>query len=263
MRRMPQTLSLVLLTAAFGLTSATNASLSHKHNRQVNLVTTDYDLVDTSYIDRGRMDGIKVGDVFKVSLRGGKTVTQVVVTAVYDRMAAVKIQDSWLLKDGLLANATQRPLSQEREEQERRPSPEIVQAAISTAPRPKAAAPAPIEAPADPGMGGMDAMELPADDFGMPEAPGGDLGLPPAPGGDLGLPPAPGDDLGLPPAPGGDLGLPPAPGGDLGLPPAPGGDDFGASMPSDDFGLPPAPGGDMGLPAAPGGYMDVPPPPPF
>src|SRR6185369_17885828 len=70
------------------------------YKKRVNIITTDYDLLDSTYIDRGRIDRVRVGDRFEVTRRDGKTVTQVVVTGVFDRMSSVKIVDSSLLKDG-------------------------------------------------------------------------------------------------------------------------------------------------------------------
>ena len=284
MTRFSRIRNLVLTAAVIGLAAGASAAV-HKHNRNVNLLTTDYDLVDTSYIDRGRMDGIKVGEEFTVNNRDGKTVTKVIVTAVYDRMSAVKIKDSWLLKDGLLAKPQQRPYTQPLESAERRPAPEIAVKSQGEGAQVAQAPGAPAEAPAAPAPSApdaamappLDAPALPGDDMGMP---GDDMmGAPALPGDDMGMPgddmmgaPAlPGDDMGMPgndmmdaPAlPGDDMGMPGdpmgMPGDDMGLPPAPGAG-------GDDFGLPPAPGGgdDFGLPPAPGGDdLGVPPPPDF
>ncbi len=235
------------------------------YNRAINVITTNYDLVDTTYVDRGRIDGIKVGDKFEVNFRSGKTVTQVVVTSVFERMAAVKIVDSWLLKDGQVASFKQRSQFAAQEGTERRPSPDIKIDTKNPAPAPALAeaplAPATPDAPAAPAMAAPEMApaplvmpsgvpDMPPSDNGLPSMPGetSDNGLPAMPGGpDAGLPPAPGDDAGLPPAPGLDAGLPPAP--DAGLPPAPG----------LDAGLPPAPGMD----AAPAPDAELPPPPPM
>src|SRR5665213_577108 len=93
------------------------------YDRPVNVITSNYDLVDTTYIDRGRLDGVKVGDKFQVKFRDGKLAAIVVVTGVYERMSSVKIQDSWLLKDGQLANYHQRPMIVPLEPNARRVAP--------------------------------------------------------------------------------------------------------------------------------------------
>jgi hypothetical protein len=277
MRPLTAWLSLSLLAAL-----PMSAQARVQYDRPINIITSDYDLVDTTYIDRGRLNGVKVGDKFLVRFPDGKVATQVIVTGVFDRMASVKVVDSWLLKNGQLANFGQRPMITALEPNSRRPAPDITVAAkpkakkatkseaAPAATKPTEPATAPANAPAagpdmppaapggEPGLPG-------APDAGLPPAPGAaapDAGLPPAPGAaapDAGLPPAPGaaaPDAGLPPAPGApDAGLPPAPGApDAGLPPAP-----GAAAP--DSGLPPAPG-DPSLPPAPGADpAGVPPPP--
>ena len=47
------------------LNSSANAEVSYK--KRVNIITSDYDLLDTTYIDRGRLDRVKVGDKFDVT----------------------------------------------------------------------------------------------------------------------------------------------------------------------------------------------------
>jgi hypothetical protein len=234
-----------------------------EYERPVNLITSNYDLVDTTYIDRGRLDGVKIGDRFAVKFRDGKLATVVVVTGVFERMASVKIVDNWLLKDGQLADYNQRPMIVALEPNSRRSASEILaarsQVHIHDA---KVAAPS-VAAPAGSGLPA-------AADAGLPPAAGTantDSGLPPTSNAgvspDAGLPPASGaaaaPDAGLPPAPGAaaapDAGLPPAPGAaaapDAGLPPA-----SGAAV-APDAGLPPAPD------AAPAssGSPNIPPPP--
>jgi hypothetical protein len=260
-------LSLSLLTVGLSLSHLAHARLYH---RDINIITSNYDLVDTTYIDRGRLNGVKVGDKFEVKFPDGKLATQVVVTGVFERMASVKIVDSWLLKDGQTGNFHQRPMVVAMGRNERRPAPDIKvgakakaasAAAAPTAVASSPAAPAspapaaPAAAPAVPDAGGLPSTPdgLPAGP-GLPATPGlppaPDAGLPPAPGAapDAGLPPAP--DAGLPPAPGAapDAGLPPAP--DAGLPPAPGAAPDAGLPPAPDAGLPPA-APDAGLPPAP------------
>lgn len=260
MRNAALTLSLSLL----GLSLPTLGEARIRYDRPINIITSNYDLVDTTYIDRGRLDGVKVGDKFEVKFRDGKTATQVIVTGVFERMASVKIMDSWLLKDGQLANFDQRPMVVALQPKARRPAPDITVKAKSDAPKATAPAPAAAVAPAapapaapaaapdmppaapggEPGMGLPDSGGLPSPDAGLPPSP--DAGLPPSP--DAGLPPSP--DAGLPPM---DAGLPPSP--DAGLPPSP-----DAGLPPMDAGLPPSP--DAGLPPPmDGGGMDIPPPP--
>jgi hypothetical protein len=262
-------LSLSLLIAGLSLSHPAHARLYH---RDINIITSSYDLVDTTYIDRGRLNGVKVGDKFEVKFPDGKLATQVVVTGVFERMASVKIVDSWLLKDGQTGDFKQRPMVVALGRSERRPAPDIKvggkakaagPAAASAAAKPAAATvpakpSAPAAAPSTP-----DASGLPSTPDGLPAGPGDASGLPPAPGAapdagglppapDAGLPPAPGaaPDAGLPPAPGAapDPGLPPAP--DAGLPPAPGAAPDAGLPPAPDAGLPPA-APDAGLPPAP------------
>jgi hypothetical protein len=256
MRKWPSLAGLSLL----GLVLPNNIQAVARYNRPINIITSNYDLVDTTYIDRGRLDGVKVGDKFQVKFRDGKLVTQVVVTGVFERMAAVKIEDSWLLKDGQVGSFEQRPMVVALERKSRRPAPDITikarreastpapgPAAASLAPATPATAPEmPPNAPgAEPGpvVSGVNSSLPGVPDVGLPATP--DAGMPPLPGADMGLPPAP--DAGMPPAPGADMGLPPAP--NAGMPPAPGAD----------MGLPPAP--DAGMPPLPGADMDLPPPP--
>jgi hypothetical protein len=263
-------LSLSLLTVGLSLSSLAHARL---YQRDIHIITSDYDLVDTTYIDRGRLNGVKVGDKFQVKFPDGKLATQVVVTGVFERMASVKIVDSWLLKDGQTGEFKQRPMVVALERTRRRPAPDIkiggaakaasvnVTAAngpAAVAPPAKATASAAPAAPATGLAPGPDAGGLPSTPDGLPAAGGAagpDGGLPPAPEG--GLPPAPGaaPDAGLPPAPGAapDASLPPAPGAapDAGLPPAPGAAPDAGLPPAPDAGLPPAP--DAGLPPAPAG----------
>lgn len=95
------------------------------YQRPIHIITGNYDLVDTTYIDRGRLDGVKVGDKFQVKFRDGKLVTVVVVTGVFERMASVKIVDSWLLKNDQLAGYKQRPMIIALEPFARRRAPHI------------------------------------------------------------------------------------------------------------------------------------------
>ena len=259
-------LGLSLLTISLSLSHTAQARL---YQRDIHLITSNYDLVDTTYIDRGRLNDVKIGDKFQVKFPDGKLATQVVVTGVFERMASVKIVDRWLLKDGQTGDFNQRPMVVALERRQRRPAPDITvktkttklksagakdaaTQAIAPAPEtPKAETPAVPDAPAaDGGLPAAPGAALPvAPDGGLPSAPGAALpaapdagGLPPAPDAG-GLPPAPGAavapsapaaalppmDGGLPPAP--DAGLPPAPGG--AVPPAP------ATLPGGDPGLPP------------------------
>ncbi|HTA16314.1 MAG TPA: hypothetical protein VK786_01040, partial [bacterium] len=258
MRTSALVLGLILLPALPGAAAVV-------YDRPINIITSNYDLVDTTYIDRGRLDGVKIGDKFKVNFRDGKLATEVVVTGVFERMASVKIVDSWLLKDGQLANYEQRPMVVALEPNSRgsvsgRP---YLSGGPAVAPSaPGAPSPAPSGLPPAPAVG-MPPPPGVAPDAGMPPAPGvaPDAGMPPAPGVNTGLaggmPAGPGaPDAGMPPAPGVNPGLaggmPAGPGApDAGLPPAPGG--------APDAGLPPAPGvaPDAGLPPAPGGAPDA------
>lgn len=252
---------LILGLGVLGLSLSASAHARIHYDRPINIITSNYDLVDTTYIDRGRLDGVKVGDKFAVKFRDGKLATQVIVTGVFDRMASVKIVDSWLLKNGQLANFDQRPMVVALQSKARRPAPDITvkpkaSSSPASAPAVAASAPAPTAPEMPPAAPGVEPGAATAP-TAAPSAPAGPLdNLPGAPGGsmppspDMGLPPSP-DASSMPPAPDASAGLPPAPGGDMGLPPAPGGD----------TGLPPAPGGDMGLPPAPGGDMGIPPPP--
>lgn len=250
MRNAPLIISLGLL----GLSLPALGQAKLRYERPINIITSNYDLVDTTYIDRGRLDGVKVGDKFEVKFRDGKLATQVVVTGVFERMASVKILDSWLLKDGQVAGFQQRPMVVALQPTARRPAPDIKISPAKTAPAAKTAAPAPpAPAPAAPAAPAAPPLETP----GMimpPAAPGGEPGLPGMDAG--GLPPTPGDPMtgdpmggGLPPMPGDAGGLPPMPGDPMGsgLPPAPG-DPMGGVPP------PPMPAGDMG-------GFDIPPPP--
>ena len=239
MRPFTAWLSLSLLAAL-----PVNIQARVQYDRPINIITSDYDLVDTTYIDRGRIDGVKVGDKFEVRFPDGKVATQVMVTGVFDRMASVKVVDSWLLKNGQLANFGQRPMITKLERNARRPAPDITVAAKPKAnAAPKADAAPSATKPTEPATTTATAPaagpDLP------PAAPGGEPGLPTAPQAsapsaaapDAGLPAAPGaaPDAGLPPAPGAapDAGLPPAPGAapDAGLPPAPGADPAGVPPP--------------------------------
>ena len=94
--------SLFAIPCLITLPSVLSADLVYP--KRVNIITSDYDLLDSTYIDRGRIDRVKVGDKFEVTLRGGKKVTQVIVTGVFDRMSSVKIVDSYLLKEGQTAH---------------------------------------------------------------------------------------------------------------------------------------------------------------
>lgn len=275
MRNTPWILSVAVLSLGLSAVAPARA----KYNRAVNIITSNYDLVDTTYIDRGRLDGVKVGDKFEVKFRDGKLATQVMVTGVYERMASVKIVDSWLLKDGQLAKFDQRPMVVALQNKARRPAPDItVKAKSSAASAPKASASpaAPPEAAPSAPMQPEMPPAAPAGEPGAPAAPGAELS---APGMDGGLPAGP-DAGGLPPDAGGlpsdagmaapDGGLPPMPDAG-GMPPDAGGlpampDAGGAPM--DAGGLPPMPdeGGmppDAGglPPAAPDGGMEIPPPP--
>jgi hypothetical protein len=144
MRNAPLFLSLSLLTVTLPALSHARAH----YNRGINIITSNYDLVDTTYIDRGRLDGVKVGDKFEVKFRDGKVATQVMVTGVYERMASVKIMDSWLLKDGQLAKFDQRPMVVALQSRSRRPAPDITVKAhkeAAAAPASKPSAPATTE----------------------------------------------------------------------------------------------------------------------
>jgi len=257
-----------------------------QYDRPIHIITSNYDLLDTTYIDRGRLDGIKVGDKVSVKFPDGKMATEVIVTGVFERMSSVKVVDSWLLKDGQLANYKQRPMVLALESEARRDSAGLKigtstkakkKAAEAKAEAPKAPA-APVKPTSNAADAGLPAPSaVPASDAGLPAAP--DAGLPPttstapaaAPAApDAGLPAAP--DAGLPPttstapaaapaAP--DAGLPAAP--DAGLPPttstapaaAPAAPDAGLPA-APDAGLPPAPGA---APASGGQDLSLPPPP--
>ncbi len=193
-------LSLSLLIAGLSLSHLAHARLYH---RDINIITSNYDLVDTTYIDRGRLNGVKVGDKFQVKFPDGKLATQVVVTGVFERMASVKIVDSWLLKDGQTGDFKQRPMVVAMGRSERRPAPDIrvgakakTVSAATAAPSAASSAPAtpasPAPAAAGPAPTVPDASGLPSTSDGLPAGPG----LPATPG----LPPAPGaaPDAGLP-----------------------------------------------------------------
>ena len=167
----PAVVGLLSLLSPLLLNSPLQAEITYK--KAVHIITTDYDLLDTTYIDRGRIDGVKVGDKFNVTKHNGKAVTQVVVTGVFDRMASVKIVDSWLLKDGQVASFKSRPQNLAFSGQMRRPAPDITISANG----PKAAAAA---APAAPGA--------PAAPLASPDAPPAPAAIPAAPG----VPGAPG-----------------------------------------------------------------------
>jgi hypothetical protein len=265
MRKSAQSLSVVsLLSLGLSLSSVAHARL---YNRDIHIITSSYDLVDTTYIDRGRLNGVKVGDKFQVKFPDGKLATQVVVTGVFERMASVKIVDSWLLKDSQTGSFKQRPMVVALEPRQRRPAPDIRISGATAAPKapaaaapaaPQAAAPtAPAVAPAPAAPAGNDASGLPnsPDAGGLPAAPDAS-GLPTSPDAS-GLPAAP-DAGGLPPAASPSTGLPAAPAAS-GLPAAP--DASGLPAAPDAGGLPPAPAApgadalpaapDAGLPAAP------------
>jgi hypothetical protein len=134
------------------------------YDRPINIISSNYDLNDTTYIDRGRLDGAKVGDIYEVKFRDGKLATKVVVTGVFERMASVKIVDNWLLKSGQLAYFKQRPMVVALERESRRPAPDIH---ISTrshagtsknAPKPQPSAPTPPISGAAAPVGGESAL---------------------------------------------------------------------------------------------------------
>ena len=209
-------------------TSKDSAQAFRKKNR-IKLISSNTDLVESTYIDRGRLAGVRVGDKYKVYRQNGKLVTEVVVTQAFDRMSAVKIVDSWLLKDGMRARfaAYAKPLPFPISN--RRTAPDIKikkekakKTSAQPAAPPQSAAPAAPEAPAPQSA----APAVP----GVPEA--GAPAAPPVPGvPDVGAPAAP-------PVPGvPDAGAPAAP-------PVPGVPDAG--------GTPPVPGvPDAGAPALP------------
>jgi hypothetical protein len=223
--------------AALVCSSAAAAEAKTKPAK-VKLLSSTQDLIENTYIDRGRLQGVKVGDRYKIYDADGTQVTTVIVTAIYDRMSAVKIVDSELLKDGMLAkksgHKSYAPFSALGG---RRPAPAVtISSGKKKKTTPIAGTPAPASPTADAGV--------PA----PPAAPGADAGVPAPPA-------APGADAGVP-AP------PAAPGADAGVPapPAAPGADAGVPAP------PAAPGTDAGVPAAPalptdGAGPAVPPPP--
>ena len=224
------------------------------YDRPINIITSNYDLVDTTYIDRGRLDGVKVGDKFQVKFPDGKVATQVMVTGVFDRMAAVKVVDSWLLKNGQLANFKQRPMVVALEGNARRPSPDIHISPAKPLPAPVAAP----GSPAAPDAAKPSGTEMP------PAAPGGvppaaanpaDQGLPAGPGaaGDQGLPAGPGAPSAPTTEAPGAPAAPSMPGAAPAAPAAPGAPDAGLpTAAAPDAGLPTAAAPDAGLPGAPG-----------
>lgn len=203
------------------------------------------DLMDQTYIDRGRMNGVRIGDRFTVYGKNGKSVTDVVVTGVFDRMSSVKIVDSRLLKDGMRVGAPAAAAPAALNVPGRLPAPTdpmsggsakpaapapapvpVAQPVTEAAAQPQPPAPAPAPGPeAAPGMpeapgmpGAPDA--LPPDPNAMPSAPSAPDALPPAP--DSGMTAPPPDSA--PPAPDS---APPAP--DSAMPPPP--DDASAAPP--------------------------------
>ncbi len=214
----PGVKSLLLVPALLFPQLLDNPLQARTYPKRVNIITTDYDLVDTTYIDRGRMDGVRVGDKFQVSFRDGKRVANVVVTGVYDRMSSVKIQDSELLRDGQVGKFNQRDMTASLEKNMKRPAPEInIKTGADGKKAPGNTAPA-SPLPPTPDASGLppvpDSGGLPPDAGGLPDA----SGLPPAPDAG-GLPTAP-DMGGLPPAPDAD-GLPALPSDPAGAPPPP------------------------------------------
>jgi hypothetical protein len=225
-------LSLFLLVPAclISLETSKDSVKDFRKKNRIKLISSNTDLVESTYIDRGRLAGVRVGDKYKVFQQNGKLVTEVVVTQAFDRMSAVKIVDSWLLKDGMRARfaAYAKPLPFPISN--RRTAPEALikkekgkktaAKAASAAPAAPAAAPeAPAMAPAAPSIPGVP-------DAGAPAAPA----IPGVP--DAGAPAAP-------PIPG----VPDAPA----IPGVPGVPDAGApALPS----IPP-PGDAPGLPAPP------------
>lgn len=187
------------------------------YERPINIITSDYDLVDTSYIDRGRLDGVKIGDEFTVSAPDGKKAAQVVVTSVFERMAAVKVVDRQVLKGGQKARFRQRPMVVGLEAGDRRKAPAArVPLSSQAKAAPKAEAkPEPAPAAPAPAAAAPAAAPAPPADAAAPAA------LPPSPagaeaGGAAPPPPpaAPGSTPEAPAAPA----VPAAPGADS-LPP--------------------------------------------
>ena len=245
-----QTRALILSLALLPVLPTLAQARIH-YDRPINIITSNYDLVDTTYIDRGRLDGVKVGDKFQVKFPDGKHKGPVVVvTGVFERMSSVKIADYELLKDGQLAGYKQRPMIVALETTSRRPAPDIRMAARDTKPRPLRLPPRPRlrrrPPPRPPRPAGA-----PTDNGLPPAAPGGEPGLRPSAPGAAAAPPA----RALPPAPALPCGAPWSP---WLLPPAPGaapGRRLACAPPAPlEAGLPPAPGAapDAGLPAAPG-----------
>jgi hypothetical protein len=217
---------LILTSALATLLCASLMAADVKASAKVKLLSSTQDLIENTYIDRGRLQGVKVGDRYKIYQTDGSQVTTVIVTAIYDRMSAVKIVDSELLKDGMLAKQSGHQSYQPFAGLGgRHPAPSVI---ISTGKgKKKAAAPAAnVNAP-------------------IPETPSADASVPAAPAADAGVP--------APPA---------APAADAGVPAPPAAPAADASVPAP----PAAPAADAGVPAAPalptdGSGPAVPPPP--
>jgi len=187
------------LIFAFALAALVCASASAAEAKarpaRVKLLSSTQDLIENTYIDRGRLQGVKVGDRYKIYDAEGTQVTTVIVTAIYDRMSAVKIVDSELLKDGMLAkksgHKSYAPFSALGG---RRPAPSVT---ISSGKKKKKAAAADA---------GAAASTSPTVDAGVPAppaAPGADAGVPAPPAApDAGVPAPPAaPDAGVPAAP--------------------------------------------------------------
>jgi hypothetical protein len=178
MRKNTRSLLCLFLLVSAGLMSLETSKGSvqdfRKKNR-IKLISSNTDLVESTYIDRGRLAGVRVGDKYKVFRQNGKLVTEVVVTQAFDRMSAVKIVDSWLLKDGMRARfaAYAKPLPFPISN--RRTAPETLikkpkaakkaggAPAATAPPAPSAAAPeVPGAPPAAPGIPGVPDAAAPA-----------------------------------------------------------------------------------------------------
>jgi hypothetical protein len=237
---------LILTSALATLLCASLMAADVKASAKVKLLSSTQDLIENTYIDRGRLQGVKVGDRYKIYQTDGSQVTTVIVTAIYDRMSAVKIVDSELLKDGMLAKQSGHQSYQPFAGLGgRHPAPSII---ISTGKgKKKATAPAAnVNAPIP---------ETPSADASVPAAPAADASVPAAPAADASVPAAPAADAGVP-AP------PAAPAADAGVPAPPAAPAADAGVPAP----PAAPAADAGVPAAPalptdGSGPAVPPPP--
>jgi hypothetical protein len=193
----------------------------------------DPDFKEYSYIDMGTANGVKAGDRFMVQGKYGKVMVEVVQS--FQRMASVRIVDSWLLGEG---NNSERVASSiypkirvaKYVERKKIKKSSTASSARKPAKKPKTAEniEKPVEEPVttEPAIPGLPGESVP--DAAVPE---GDSGVP------VGEPDTalPGEET-LPAEPGVDAG------GDMGMPADGAPADMGAEPGMDA-------GGDMGMPA--------------